>query len=297
MPPRKNKRGDRGSIEDEPRNPKKSNMAAEENIDVEESIEASKEQEEPSLLEIKALLVDIQIQIAAILTENRTLKKEIEEIKESANFNGKELKDLKESLQKTKDENRELRNMLASMRNELKTTKENLGKQTEESDRLWEHHDELEQYTRKNSLELHGIPQDAYHNTEAAVIKVAEALNITIEPEDIEISHKLNRGKAIIVKFCNHKVKSKLYKERTKLKDVRISDLFPSYPSNGRQRQRIFINENLTAYRRRIVNEANKRRQEGTLLSVWTLDGKIYVETSPTGSPVRIFSEEDLDHL
>ena len=31
-------------------------------------------------------------------------------------------------------------------------------------------------------------------------------------------------------------------------------------------------NENLTAYRRRIVKEANKRRQEGTLLSVWTLD-------------------------
>ena len=83
-------------------------MAAEENIDVEESIEGSKEQEQPSLLEIKALLVDIQIQIASILSENRMLKKEIEELKESANFYGKELKDLKESLQKTKDENKEL---------------------------------------------------------------------------------------------------------------------------------------------------------------------------------------------
>ncbi|CAH3160508.1 unnamed protein product, partial [Porites lobata] len=105
-----------------------------------------------------------------------------------------------------------------------------------------------------------------------AVIKVAEALNITIEPEEIEISHKLNRGKSIIVKFCNHKVKSKLYKERTKLKDVKIKDLFPSYPSNAQERQCIFINENLTAYRRRIMKEANKRRQEGTLLSVWSLD-------------------------
>ena len=60
MPPRKNKRGDRGSIEDEPRNSKKSNMAAEENIDVEEPDERLNEQEEPSLFEIKALLVDIQ---------------------------------------------------------------------------------------------------------------------------------------------------------------------------------------------------------------------------------------------
>ena len=52
---------------------------------------------------------------------------------------------LKESLQKTKDENKELKHMLASTRNELKTTKENLGKQKEEFDRLWEHHDDSEQ--------------------------------------------------------------------------------------------------------------------------------------------------------
>ena len=157
---------------------------------------------------------------------------------------------MKESLQKMKDENKELKNTLASTRNELITTKENLRKQTEESERQWAHQDNLEQYSRKNSLEIHGIPQDGYPSTEAAVIKVAEALNITVEPENIEISHKLNHGRAIIVKFCSHKVKSKLYKERTKLKDVKISDIFHSYPSSGQQRQPIFINENLTAYRR-----------------------------------------------
>ena len=97
-----------------------------------------------------------------------------------------------------------------------------------------------------NLLEIQGIPEEAYPSTEAAVIKVAKALSITIKPEEIEISHN-------IVKFCNHRVKSKLYKERTKLKDVKITDLFPSYPSNGQERQHIFINENLTAYRPRIM--------------------------------------------
>ena len=173
----------------------------------------------------------------------------------------------------------------------MKATFENLEKQKEDSDRLWEELDNLEQYTRKNSLEIRGIPQDAYPNTEAAVIKVAEALNVTIEPEDIEFSHKLKHGRGIIVKFCNDKTKSKLYRERTKLKDVRISDLFPSYPSTGQQQQRVFIHESFTAYRRNIVDEANS-----TLFSVWTLDGKIFVKTSPDSSPIRIFSG-DLDNL
>jgi len=84
------------------------------------------------------------------------------------------------------------------------------------------------------------------------------------------------------------------------LKDVKISDLFLSHPSTGQQQQqqqRVFTNESLTAYKRNIVDEANKRRRDGTLLSVWTLDGKIFAKTSSDGSPIRIFSEEDLDNL
>ena len=122
---------------------------------------------------------------------------------------------------------------------------------------MWDDLDNLEQYTRKNSLEIQRLPEDAYSSTEMAVIKVAEALNITVEPEDIKIPHKLKNGKGIIVKFHSHKVRSKLYREHTNLKEVKISDVFPSYPAHGQQRH-IFINENLTAYRRRLVEAANK---------------------------------------
>ena len=66
------------------------------------------------------------------------------------------------------------------------------------------------------------------------------------------MSHKLpNKGvKAIIVKFVSHKMKTQLYKERVKLKNVNISDLFPSATSATRaEATRIFLNENLTSYR------------------------------------------------
>ena len=42
------------------------------------------------------------------------------------------------------------------------------------------------------------------------------------------------------------------------------------------------------------MEAANKRRRDGLLMSVWTLDGKVYVKTSPRGTPIRIFAEEDL---
>ena len=54
--------------------------------------------------------------------------------------------------------------------------------------------------------------------------------------------------------------KAKIYKERTKLRHVKIADLFPGYPSTARHR--IFVNENLTAFRRSLIEAANKRRKD-----------------------------------
>ena len=49
----------------------------------------------------------------------------------------------------------------------------------------------LEQYTRKKSLEIHGILENLYSSTQVAVIKVVEVLNVTIIPSDVEICHEL----------------------------------------------------------------------------------------------------------
>lgn len=71
--------------------------------------------------------------------------------------------------------------------------------------------DTLEQYTRKNSSEIHGIPENLYMSTQDAVIKVAETLNITIVLSEVEICHKLkcNEGpQPILIKFLSHQTKS-----------------------------------------------------------------------------------------
>ena len=168
----------------------------------------------------------------------------------------------------------------------------------EETQKLWSAHDDLEQYTRKNSLEIVGVPESCYTTTEEVVLKIANTLNVDISPNDIEISHKLKRkeANAIIAKFVSHKVKTKLYKERVKLKNVKSADLFPSFASATKSNH-IYINENLTNYRRHLVGIGREKKKEGVLLSVWTIDGRVFVKTSPDGAPIRIFHEEDFEDM
>ena len=284
---RKNKRGAKGSIEEETNVAKHSNMADGEEV---EELDASSS--EPSLSDIKEMLVDIKTTVTAILQDNQQLKEEIKELKAALNNNKRETEKLKIQLTKAEKAN-------DTLHNELKQTRHKLKEQIEETNRLDEIYDDLEQYSRKNSLEIVGVPESAYESTEEVAIRIGEAVNITIKPEDIEISHKLRRknSKPVIVKFLSHKVKTRLYKARTKLKGLKVSDIFPSYANASLQEQRIYINENLTDYRRELFWKANQKKKDNMIISAWTIDGKLFVKTSPDGAPIRIYGEEDLQDL
>ena len=94
----------------------------------------------------------------------------------------------------------------------------------------------------------------------------------------------------------SHKVKTKLYKERVKLKNVKLADLFLSFAS-ATNSNHIYINENLTNYRRHLMGIGREKKHDGELISIWTIDGKVFVKTSPDGAPIRIFHEDDFEEL
>jgi len=84
------------------------------------------------------------------------------------------------------------------------------------------------------------------------------------------------------------KVKSLPCKAKIKLKNMKTSDLFPSYAYASREQQHTFINENLTNYRGELFWKGNKLKKDKTSTSTWIIDGKIFVKTSPKGAFVRI---------
>ena len=208
---------------------------------------------------------------------------------------------MKTKLDEAAKSNTKLGKKLHATTTSLVSARKDLQQQTREVNYLNESLDNLEQYTRKHSLEFHGVPENSYESIEEVILKIAAALEVQVIASNIEISHKLrckSDNSVIIAKFCSHKVKTNLYKARIKLKNIKATDLFPcQFASAVGSKNRLFINENLTKYRRSLVNSANQRRRDGCIRSVWTMDSKVYVKTSPDGNPTRILSESDLDAL
>jgi len=156
-----------------------------------------------SLKDIRGILDNIQDTSGRILHENAQLRDELKELKASLKSKDGELQGLQELLPKMCERNK-------TVELELSTAKVNT--QDGEIYNLWDNLDSLDQYTRKNSLEIHGVPK-AYSSTEEVVLAISNALDVDISSNDIEISHHLKRRNsitAIILKFASHKDKAKL---------------------------------------------------------------------------------------
>ena len=190
MPPgKKNKRGDLGSTEGSYENSaaKRHNMADNGAVETKNDDTSSSQQNEPDLHEIKAMLVDIQISLSSILRENKQFKQELDELKNSLQLSDIELRNTKTKLNEAAKANIKLEKRLHATTTSLDSARNDLREHTKDINYLNESLDNLEHYTRKNSLEFHGVPENSYESTEQAILKIAAALEVQVSPSDIEI--------------------------------------------------------------------------------------------------------------
>ena len=120
-----------------------------------------------------------------------------------------------------------------------------------------------EQYSRKNCLLIHGIPENKNKNTDVLAMEVIETkMDIKITDNDIDRTHRIGKPikngttKPVIIKFVRYNDRKKIFSSKKLLKDSRLS-----------------ITENLTAFRMKKLTSA---REIFGFRNVWTVDGMIY---------------------
>ena len=134
--------------------------------------------------------------------------------------------------------------------------------------------DESEQYSRRESCRINGVTEMEVENTDDLVVKVGEAIGVSITVDDINRSHRVGNperyvGKCrpIIVRFKGYSTKRNFIKNRHKLKNIKTN---PSFSSNSCfNKSPIFINDDLTAIRAKLEAELRKLFKERKIQSTW----------------------------
>ena len=172
-----------------------------------ESPEELNSQECPSLQQMWTTLKRIEDNTSKLLEENKNLRAGLE-------FSQTEIKELKES-------NKKLMTRIQALEKQESLTNKKLQD-------LEEKCDDIEQYSRKFNLEIHGITEEENEDVGQIIFQVATKIDADVREEDIDICHRLNKkeGKPrpIIVKFNNYDAKYELYSKHLRLRKIDFMD-------------------------------------------------------------------------
>ena len=123
--------------------------------------------------------------------------------------------------------------------------------------------DASEQYSRRNSLRIFGIPESAKPNesTDEIVMNLCKSMGADVLIGEIDRSHRTGKPggpqpRPILVKFVSYRARQKLYSLRRNLK-------------TNTEHARVFINEDLTQRRAQLLFVARGLAKAKRIESAW----------------------------
>ena len=176
---------------------------------------------------------------------------------------------------------------------------------TTESSDLRSAIDNQAQYTRRECLEIRGVPVTSGEDTNEIVKKIGTLIDVDINDTNISISHWISlanngesgsipiRHSVIVVKFTNRRIRDRFYKARPKLKCYNIIDI-----GLGRHGEsNIFIQESLKGAKRKLLKNCLQFHKDQNFKFILTYYGVIYLRRKEHTPASRITSVGDLEGL
>ena len=208
------------------------------------------------------------------------------------------------SNKKIQDVITELQNTVVRLINKLSERDKEISALKHENQELREELDELQQYNRKASIRVNGIPESEDENTDQLLLQLSNE-HMQLEPpvqlQDIEISHRVGRTPnpaqssdkpshwVIIARFASRRIKTKVMREKKKPA--------PAPEENDRETEEsgtttndlpedtslistlpIFISDDLTRRRAHLANMARDLRRRHSIRDTWFFDGRIMIK-------------------
>ena len=151
--------------------------------------------------------------------------------------------------------------------------------------------DQLEQYSRVNSIRVFNIKHQRDEDTTELALKCFKDIGVELSREAIDVSHRVkggtNRGDpdSIIVKFARREDKISVMRNKKRLKD-------------STDHKSVYIEEDLTQMRRKMVHLLKSTGHPQRNRRVWSIDGKVCArENTSDGHERKIIVNNYQDFL
>ena len=154
-----------------------------------------------------------------------------------------------------------------------------------------------EQYSRRNNVELSGIPNSICdEDLENTVINICKESGIDVNARDIEGCHRLplsrnSRGhdKRVIVKFVNRKYAEAMLKDKKRISGKNFEHLNVT--------NKVFVSVFLCRYYTYILGKCEDLERQGKVHHVFCLGVIVCIKLSENGSLVKTYHISDIPNF
>ena len=148
---------------------------------------SAKHVQDPALAAIWEALVRIEANTNCLINEQKSVQRSYEELRESLEFTQGKMQEMAKNNSALKDQLKDMGKANVSLQSKMPLLETDLEKKNDENskfekklDEIFIQHDDLEQYTRKFNIEIHGIPETDDEEPEDIVLGLANLMEIDL---------------------------------------------------------------------------------------------------------------------
>lgn len=241
---------------------------------------------------------EIKSEIDRLQTEVKSLSDKFDKLESSQSSISKKYDDLLASLQETKRQLAQLQTTITSHGVEIQQL-------SDKNYVLGNELDEIQQYSRRDCIELVGLPRLKDEDPIKLLKEVCSAMKVQISDQDISTVHRLPDTKKVknrmIAKLTRRDVKEQIYSNRKNLLSKTTKDIPSIAKELGNSlpplANKIFINESLTSTRKKLFNEIYKYKKNNGFKYIWTTNGKVYLKENESSQAISFSTFDDFEYF
>ena len=179
------------------------------------------------------------------------------------------------------DENRKMHDRIIKLESNLKEVER----------QIWSN----EQYSRRNNIELQGLPDSVPHSElEDKIIEVFSAIDVHVQSDQIEACHRLpskSSPQPVIIKFVNRKNCDLIMANKKKFTSCDKTSL------GFDESVKFYVCDNLSPANKRISWKCRQLKRANKISSTWSQNGVVHIRVVDGERYKKITHNSDLESM